>query len=327
MSQINYASVLAEYRRLHEEANKANEDRYKGILDQIGATQDRVGAIYDDAQGLLADLGQTDRRRIDETRQQAMAGSDQDLISRGLGNTTIRQSIQRGISSDAERAQQSVTEQTGRQRAALLQGLAGTEERSGQMLASMMERRSDIGPDMGSMLQLMQQAGQADGLGGNQGRSTINTGLSTNARAGMTATGGGGSGGGMSGASGASASRPVSHAGIAMNPNAQSGGPAIRQATQVAAANLNPNYNWGVNSRVDSQLGDFFGSVEQQQPQRSLADWVGGFNEENRVDDALDDFFAPVEQSQGGGGQPQQQANICDDPNLNWYVRAVNCIN
>lgn len=204
MSQINYQAILDTYRQLHQQANAANEQRYQQIIGELQATNSRVGQTYDDAMGLLSTLGDSERERIDMGKVRQQGQTEQDLISRGLGNTTIRQSALRGVEDDAQRAHQSVTEQVGRQQAGMLQARAGAEERGGQFLGSMMERRTDQAPDMNRLTSLLQQAGYADAANGD-GKSNVFTGLSANARAGRDAfgnvMGGGGSGGSSGGPS------------------------------------------------------------------------------------------------------------------------------
>lgn len=165
---INYREILDTYRNLQEEANRANQQRYNQLLGTIDTGRDTV-------MDLLGDLGESQFGRIDQTRQRERGRAEQDLISRGLGNTTIRESVLRGVEDDAQRAQSELTEQISRQK-------AGAETDFTRMLASAIEGRSDVGPDLAMMAQLMQQA--ASGPSG-----TLHTGLSANARAGRDAFG------------------------------------------------------------------------------------------------------------------------------------------
>lgn len=244
-SQIDYTAILDTYRSLQEQANAANEQRYGEIIDTIGSTSQRLGQTYDRVDDLLLSLGTSERGRIEQTRQRESARADQDLISRGLGNTTVRESVQRGVNEDANRLGAELTEQVSRQRAGVLTQRAGAEQSQGNFLAQMMERRTDQGPDLGMMASLLNQAGQAEAGAEAQ---TLFTGLSANARAGRTASGrefsssGGGSvGAGITGggspqpgnraavyrnASNAAASRLAGGGGMMGVPAAASGGGA-----------------------------------------------------------------------------------------------------
>lgn len=206
--QFDYESILANFRQLHEQANQANESRYQDILRNEALTQETVGGTYGQMEGLLENLGQAESERIGITDVQEKARAEQDLISRGLGNTTIRESVRRGIGEDTARSQRALTEQVGRQKAGVLQGRAGAEERMGSSLSRFMEARTDQGPDMGQLSALLSQAGA--GVGTQEAsEQTIFTGLSANARAGRDAFGQEGGGGGLQRANRAGINRSV----------------------------------------------------------------------------------------------------------------------
>jgi hypothetical protein len=179
--QFDYQQILDTFRRLQEQANQANQSRYDQILQTIGQTSGQVGGTYDKIGSLIQDLGNAQRGRIEQGRLRAMATNEQDLINRGLANTTIRSTTQRGISEDASRLEAELQEQINRQQADVLQQRAASQERLGSFLASMMERRSDVGPDANLVADLLRQAGESEA--GAKPRN-IQTGLSANARAG-----------------------------------------------------------------------------------------------------------------------------------------------
>lgn len=156
MSAFNITDIIKRFEAAQLAANKANEDRYQQILSSLSG------------QGAAA------RRRVDQQATQAGGAADQDLISRGLGNTTIRQSVQRGVASDKELANQSIDEQ-----------VAG-------MRAGVMERRNDEGPDL-SMYANLIQAASAAGDPNRRTQAFIGRGVPAGG------IGGGGGGGGSSG--------------------------------------------------------------------------------------------------------------------------------
>jgi len=73
--------ILGRQDEAQKVADEANEARYQDILSLIGG------------------LGATGRERISRSMERNLAQSEQDLTSRGLGNTTIRSSVRRGIMS------------------------------------------------------------------------------------------------------------------------------------------------------------------------------------------------------------------------------------
>lgn len=166
-SSGGFQSIIKQMTTQQDKANLLNEQRYKQALGQFD---------------LLGKAGET-RIQQQETRQQAQA--TQGLISRGLGSTTITESARRGIASDAETARQQLGE-----------GIAVQK-------AGIMERRTDVGPDLGMFANLLQAAGQGGG-----GQQATITRMGAQAAAGRDVFGqpfkygqggGGGGGGGFSG--------------------------------------------------------------------------------------------------------------------------------
>jgi hypothetical protein len=73
-----------------------------------------VGRGYDnlnsDLQNRIAQLGQTQTTDINAAAQQLAAKQNQDLVNRGLGNTTVRSSVGRGVEYDRMREMQAMKE-------------------------------------------------------------------------------------------------------------------------------------------------------------------------------------------------------------------------
>lgn len=135
---FNIADVIKQVQTKYDAANAANELRYKQI---VGTSDPATGAFTG---GLLENLGNTQRSDNAIRYTQARAGADQSLISRGLGNTTIRDSVQRGLLSDESRAAGAITESVANARAGVV------------------ERRNDIGPDVGTFANLLRDAASAN---------------------------------------------------------------------------------------------------------------------------------------------------------------------
>ena len=115
-------AAIAQIQAAQEKANLLNEQRYQQLL------------------GTFESLGKAGRTRIEEQATQQQGRATQGLVSRGLGSTTITSAVQRGIASDAERLRQQL------------------EETLSVAKAGIIERRSDVGPDLGMFANLLQAA-------------------------------------------------------------------------------------------------------------------------------------------------------------------------
>ena len=205
MSQAQIDNLIDQFLQARTEANQANEQRYQELLQSIGQLEQQTQGLYGDARETVAGLGDAERNRIQREQQRQLAQTEQDLISRGLGNTTIRQTARRGVQSDAERAQAELTERLAQQRAGLMQDQASALMQTGQMEAQAIEGRTDQGPAASRYAQMVQQlAAQPDG---SRDETTVGRGLpqtpidagSGGLRSSISHGGGGGSGGGGGG--------------------------------------------------------------------------------------------------------------------------------
>lgn len=167
-SSINFQALLDRMQGLQTQANRAGNQRFKRLMGAVNRTYGRTlgpGGLYDQASQSLSQLGGTESRRIADTQFQDTAKAQQDLISHGLGNTTIRSSVDRGIASDAERSRQDLMERLSAQRLGLLTQRAGAEAQAGEFKANSLLSKSTEGPDLGMYAQLIQQLAANGGLG------------------------------------------------------------------------------------------------------------------------------------------------------------------
>jgi hypothetical protein len=114
--------ILQSMQTAGNQANAANQTRYKDIL------------------GMFQNLGQSEATQIQQQGQQQQAQGTQNLISSGLGNTTITSATNRGIAADTQNA---MTNMQGK--------LAGQEA---QAMGSMNQQ----GPNMSQYGSLLQAA-------------------------------------------------------------------------------------------------------------------------------------------------------------------------
>lgn len=170
---LNYREIIRSFQEQQEAANQANEQRYEQLLGQLRGTQSNVLGTHDQIIDMISSLGDEERQDIERRASQAMSQADQDLISRGLNNTTVRESVKRGVQSDAERANRKLTEQLTAQRATALQSRAQDAMQLGNMIAGAIERRTDRGPDAGLLAQLMQSMGEGQGANSGGGYSAF----------------------------------------------------------------------------------------------------------------------------------------------------------
>lgn len=165
---IDIQALLAKLQGAYDQSNSDSAEQYKNLLGAVNSGGQTVlgqGGIYDQAANLMSTMGQTANRRIGENQTKNLASSEQDLITRGLGNTTIRNSARRGINVDAENARQDVNERVAGAQAGLLTQKAGTTMDQTRLLADSILSRSNQVPDAGMYAQLLQQLGAAGGGG------------------------------------------------------------------------------------------------------------------------------------------------------------------
>lgn len=144
--------LIQQYQDAMNQANQANQARYE---DAIAGYQN----MRDNISGYLDSQGQQAQEDINRQYDRFGASSDQDLMNRGLSNTTVRSSVQRGVEEDRGRALRNSQEQIDRQR-------LGFETTAQQGLLDFMERRTDQAPSYGDLANLAQGLGTAGGGSG-----------------------------------------------------------------------------------------------------------------------------------------------------------------
>lgn len=143
--------LLSEWKSSYQEAKKANEDRYAEILkgfrqntvDVLGQNDTQSASAKEDAQ-----------RAYDRFAADAI----QSGIGRGLNNSTVRDSLERGVESDRQRAIRGIENDRITRMTQLMNQLKNQE-------LNFMERREDTYPSMEMMAQLAQKIGEADPYG------------------------------------------------------------------------------------------------------------------------------------------------------------------
>lgn len=139
--------LLGQYEQSQQDAKAANEQRYQDILKGY---QDRVGRMM----GYADRFQQTGQENIQRGLQKAMASNQQSAMSRGLGNTTVVDSLQRGAQQDAAYQERQLADQINLFKAQQDAAASGD-------LLQFQERRTDSYPDQGLMTQLLMALGAA----------------------------------------------------------------------------------------------------------------------------------------------------------------------
>ncbi len=189
--------LIRQFQGQHESARTANEDRYRELRRILDQSLDNVRGRFQESMDLFGSLGEQELTRAREQTDIASARDEQDLISRGLGSSTLLTGQRRRRDKDYNRYSQNVLNQVSRAKAGQLTDLARLESSIFDRMASAVEGRMDVGPDMGQLSSLIAAASQAGGGGGvTYGQSS---GSARERLAGLFGDGGGGGGDGDGG--------------------------------------------------------------------------------------------------------------------------------
>lgn len=144
-----------------EEANSANESRYKEIM---GDLDDR----YNRVMSRIGNFGQAARADLQERAAEALGNISANLSARGLGNSTILSSFQQRNARDLAREQQRLSEIVDTR--AMNADMKMTADKAG-----FMERREDVAPDYNMLMQLSAKYGRGnEGQGFNDNGGMLN---------------------------------------------------------------------------------------------------------------------------------------------------------
>lgn len=144
-----------------QRANAANEARYQQSLSLMTGARKRMSSLFDAARAQLASQGRQGGIDIDIGAARQQAQGTQNLMTAGLGNTTVRGAMSRGIETDRTAAQARLSEGIAGQRAGLLTQQAGAEMSGAQAMTGLIGSKQDVGPDMGRYASLVEKANAA----------------------------------------------------------------------------------------------------------------------------------------------------------------------
>lgn len=219
MNSSNYTNILAGYQQTLAQQTKAQDAIAGGYT-----------GLYNDVLGQLGTQGQSQREQINRDYAANLGRGSQQLIDRGLGNSTVQSAVERGLEKDRAFAGNALNEQVARQNADYMSrlGVQGLQYRDAanmqntQLAGRQLDWMNSVNapyPDAGMYSMLAQQYGMAQeardnrdqfskgggrmtnpagvggGVGGVYGRHFSDS-LSDGGAGGYVQLGGGGGGGG-----------------------------------------------------------------------------------------------------------------------------------
>jgi hypothetical protein len=158
---MTFDEIMDSYNAAVSAANAANEKRYKEAVKTMVSAQTRSDELYGEADQVLMDLGKERLSQIAQESAQASGKTQQSASNRGLGNTTVVDSLLRGISSDKTRAETQVGESVNTQRSGLKTQQANAQTNLAGLLANLYASKSDNAPDASLYAALAKQASSA----------------------------------------------------------------------------------------------------------------------------------------------------------------------
>jgi hypothetical protein len=190
MSSINITDIIGQLQAGQNSANAANQQRYQQGMGVLGRSAGQARGYYDEALRQSKRIGRKSREDVNKGAQRLGAKQTQNLISSGLGNTTIMGSMMRGVEAERQSGLLAAREASAGRQMGLAMDRGGLEYDIGGRKADYIASRYDNAPDPAAYTGLMQQAAAATQMPSNANPVTVSGGLGPMASAGMTATGG-----------------------------------------------------------------------------------------------------------------------------------------
>jgi hypothetical protein len=158
-------------RSMRGQTNREAGQLAQGYGGLAGELDRRNAALRGETMGGYADLlrsamsetdrlGTTERQRIADQYAQATASGKQSLMSRGLGNTTVQDSLDRGLLADRSRAENDLAERVQSQRLGVLNAFGNPLVQAGERLGTqgIGQYAGTIGQQLGAQQAYGQQA-------------------------------------------------------------------------------------------------------------------------------------------------------------------------
>lgn len=181
-AQTGLGGIANQYQQGYGNALEQNKAMYGDIMagyqqtsaNQVNAQNALAGgytSLYNNVLGGIQGIGASQQQAIQDTYAQQRGSADQSLISRGLGNTTVRDSVQRGLTLDEGKANIALANQIAALNAGYQSnlGLAGLNYGNQAAAQNTGQANSQLGfmnsitakyPDAGQYNSLFSQQGQ-----------------------------------------------------------------------------------------------------------------------------------------------------------------------
>lgn len=169
------SGVIGQLQSAQNAANAANQQRYNVGLNTIKGNVNSAKNFTAQGQGYIQSainntgaLGQSELQQNELNRQQGIGSATQSAYGRGLGNTTILNSLQSGVNRNANMQATNINEQTQQQKNSLLQAAANQSNQQanttltgGNDVSQFISARNDLQPDISQYIPLIQGAAAA----------------------------------------------------------------------------------------------------------------------------------------------------------------------
>jgi hypothetical protein len=161
-NKANETNIHQQYldsnKEMRDKQNADKFDAYEREIGILGNDQDR----FDRNTERVDSLGDQDRFRLDQRFDQLGADTEQNATGRGLGNTTIRDTMQRGVTEARQQAHNDLSDQLLREKLGVDMQLSGDqiarkERLLGQADARNTSNRSETRGNLAEMLQFLER--------------------------------------------------------------------------------------------------------------------------------------------------------------------------
>lgn len=151
--------LITDVQTKSDAANKDSLAQYQQLLKAVQDASSHVNSLYGQAQDLTKNLGNSQMQQLKTQQTNNLGSAEQSAVSRGLGNTTIRQGMLNGVNQSSQLAQNALSESVAGQKANLLTQQAGAGMNLANLNANAITAKQNQGPDISQYLNLLMALG------------------------------------------------------------------------------------------------------------------------------------------------------------------------
>lgn len=115
MAGMSLQDLINQYGQAQKSANEAGQAQYQNLLNSVAATQSSILGKH----GYLTDAGNQATADTKQATANSLGSASQDMMNRGLGNTTIQTSALAGIANKGQQSLNNIQEAVGAQKAGM----------------------------------------------------------------------------------------------------------------------------------------------------------------------------------------------------------------